>query len=87
MKWMECKVGGQRGLGRRGVREKLMLFSKIQPVLCYFKVEYILNRMAYLCPSEMWFAGAEEAVNTLVSDNCERAENAKTIIHQIKISI
>lgn len=41
------------------------------------QVENTLDRMTYLCPSEMWFAGAEEAVNTLVSDNCDRGRKCE----------
>lgn len=32
----------------------------------------------YLCLDEMWFAGAEEAVKTLVSDNCGGKKKKKT---------
>lgn len=35
--------------------------------------------MAYFCPEGRLFGGAEEAVNTLVSDNCEGEQTAKTI--------
>lgn len=49
--------------------------------------EDLTSKMAYLCPGVMWFAGAEEAVNTLVSDNCEKGQEVKTVIHQINIAI
>lgn len=31
----------------------------------------------HFCPGGRWFDGAEEAVNTLVSDNCEGRQTAK----------
>lgn len=32
------------------------------------------KEMAYFRPGTIWFVGAEEAVNTLVSDNCENTQ-------------
>lgn len=34
--------------------------------------DWVLGSVAYLGPAEMWLGGAEEAVNTLVSDNWEK---------------
>lgn len=39
--------------------------------------------MAHFCPGGRWFVGAEEAVNTLVSDNCKDRQER----HSIKNSI
>lgn len=39
-----------------------------------FQIQVIQYHGAYLCLDETWFAGAEEAVKTLVSDNCGKEQ-------------
>ena len=43
-------------------------------IIIIIKKDWNKGKMAYLCPGVMWFAGAEEAVNTLASDNCEKQQ-------------